>query len=101
MGLGVPLGLRGTPRLVLGNALNPAFSRFTRRSFLNRLALSTAAAASGSTLLRSAPSLTASGCRFQTHELSSPSLQKFFAAIEPGSDPFLCERYAADLDVIF
>jgi tetratricopeptide (TPR) repeat protein len=28
-------------------------------------------------------------------------LQKFFAAIEPGSDPFLCERYAADLGVIF
>jgi tetratricopeptide (TPR) repeat protein len=45
--------------------------------------------------------LAGAGCRFKTHELLSPSLQKFFAAIEPGSDPFLCERYAADLGVIF
>ena len=31
----------------------------------------------------------------------SPGLEKFFAAVEPGSDPFFCERYAADLERIF
>lgn len=40
-------------------------------------------------------------CGAENGPLLSPGLAKFGAAIEPGSDPFSCERYAADLGAIF
>ena len=75
--------------------------RYSRRSFIHRVALSTVAATSASASAPSAPGVSSKVCLLQTQGLLSPGLEKFFAAIEPGSDPFLCERYAADLDNLF
>jgi tetratricopeptide (TPR) repeat protein len=72
------------------------FSALSRRTFLNGLAIS---GLSIPFSLRG--SSTRQACLLQTNGLLSPGLEKFFHAIEPGSDPFVTERYAADLDLIF
>jgi tetratricopeptide (TPR) repeat protein len=85
---------------VLRHACGSDLAGYSRRSFLNRLAVFSAVGAS----LESSPlraSAVPGGCLLQTQGLLSPGLEKFLKAIEPGSDLFLCERYAADLGLIF
>ena len=77
---------------------------YSRRTFLNQLALSTAlgtAVTRTNAQPQSPPPLATAGCRFGSNRLLSVGLEKFLPAIEPGSDSFLCERYAADLETIF
>jgi tetratricopeptide (TPR) repeat protein len=68
---------------------------------LKWLALNTAVGTTGSAISRSAPALSIAECRLETHGISSPGAEQFFSKIQPGADPFLCERYAADLNAIF
>ena len=68
--------------------------------FLHQLGLS-AVASSAWPLLKAGAVPTPANCHFQAHSLLSASLEKFVAAVDPGSDAFLTERYALDLNEIF
>lgn len=68
---------------------------------MNHLAVLTSTASSLRANLAGPPVLAGAGCRFHTSGPLSPGLEKFADAIKPGSDQFLCERYAADLEPVF
>ena len=74
---------------------------FSRRTFLSGIAASTGGLTGVPSLLRCAPVLSTPVCHLPSRGLISPGLEKFFAKLEPGSDAFLCERYAADLSALF
>ncbi len=76
---------------------NGPLSLLSRRSFLHGLTASTAWTP---LLLRTAPLTNSGSCFLQSRGLLSPGLEKFSTKLKGGSDQFLCERYAADLDAL-
>jgi tetratricopeptide (TPR) repeat protein len=66
--------------------------RLTRRAFLEHSGLA-------ATFLFARPrrGLAEEGCRIQTTSLLAPNLQKFAPLVTPGSDEFVCEKHAAEL----
>ncbi len=68
-----------------------------RRSFLTQ---ATASAALLSAWPRRLPAFSPSPCRFQSKSPFPETLDKFIARVPPGSDEFICEKYAAELDAI-
>jgi len=82
------------------NTKLPPAEMLSRRFFLAGAAFSTALFSTrsfGMEASTGAP-LLSSGCRFTPHARFSPELQKFLAKLAPGTDQFICEKYAAEIE---
>jgi len=74
-----------------------AHQPFSRRSFLARAAFSGTFLCNRPWALRASPPLLAA-CQFKARSPFSPTLAKFISKVPPGTDEFLCEKYASDID---
>ncbi|HEX4168893.1 MAG TPA: VCBS repeat-containing protein, partial [Bryobacteraceae bacterium] len=75
---------------------------WTRRSFLERSTLAGAWLAARPRLIDGKPvsNVVSPVCRLQAQAALSPNLQKFVTLLTPGQDQFVCEKYAAELEVL-
>src|SRR5689334_708236 len=75
---------------------------WSRRAFLTQASLSGAFLFARARPLRAAGPVfpSSAGCQFQAHPPFSPDLAKFISRIPAGTDEFLCEKYAQDLDAL-
>lgn len=73
---------------------------FSRRSFLASAVFSQAVLSARPRPTRvSAPSRASGPCQIKSRSQVSPGLEKFIATLPAGSDQFVCEKYAAEIDV--
>ncbi|MGA8593251.1 MAG: FG-GAP-like repeat-containing protein [Bryobacteraceae bacterium] len=74
---------------------------FSRRSFLVDTALTSMfVTARPRAIAASSTSFASDSCQIKSRSQVSPGLEKFIAKLPPGSDQFVCEKYAAEIEAL-